>query len=857
MIKKLPLFLFLLCLSFSSFGQDVIPDYDRYLKDSVIVRVHPSYDSVSGFHRWLFGENYRKDWAMPVKLPVIKLSELVGGLTPEREGGGMQSKSLRLKDKNGKEWVLRSVEKVPDKLLPPTLRGTFVLDWVGDEFSGQHPYSALIVPPLARAADVPHAHPIIGVVAADPVLGEYNKVFANLVCLFEEREPTGESDNTLKMERELVENHNNRFDGDEFLRARMLDLLIADWDRHEDQWRWAYTKTDKAKIYNGVPRDRDQVFHIVNGVFPTIAALPWLDPTLENFSGDIPHVQYGLYKTRFIKQYPDAQMAYAHWMQVVHQFVAAETDSVLEAGLQQLPRASYLARHDELLNKLKARRNNLPYAMDQYYRFINQVIDVRASDKNELVTVTDADSSGMRVIFQKLTAKLKPGDTIMNAVFYPYFTHEVRLYLGDGDDRVVINTAQTPIKLRIVGVHGEKVYDVKQAATRVKIYDRVDSVSFSGHVRRLARHLSNDTSNTHFVINYPYSVLAPLATGAINADDGFLLGLGFKYTHQNGFRKVPFADVQQLMIMHSFATDAFSVHYNGEWTDAVGKANLIIKADVNAPKNTVNFFGLGDNSALDKFDGYRHYYRTRFNMYELDPALKWKTGKDASFSFGPSLQYYHMNLADNAGRFINQTSLINSYDSLTVDKDKVHAGFIANFTTNQRNNPILPYSGYYFSIDVKGYAGLNGYSRGYGQIIPEFTYYQNVAGSGDVVLSDRVGGGVTIGKPAFYQAMFLGGQGNLLGFLRNRFAGQHMLYNNLQGRVKLGDIASYILPGQLGLSGFYDAGRVWVDGEHTDKWHQGVGGGFYFAPATLTVVQVLMGHSSEGWYPYIALNFRI
>lgn len=37
--------------------------------DSVKAGVHPSYNDVSGVHRLLFGENYRKDWAMPVNMP--------------------------------------------------------------------------------------------------------------------------------------------------------------------------------------------------------------------------------------------------------------------------------------------------------------------------------------------------------------------------------------------------------------------------------------------------------------------------------------------------------------------------------------------------------------------------------------------------------------------------------------------------------------------------------------------------------------------------------------------------------------------------------------------------------------------
>ncbi|MEB0278479.1 MULTISPECIES: hypothetical protein [unclassified Mucilaginibacter] len=58
-------------------------------------------------------------------------------------------------------------------------------------------------------------------------------------------------------------------------------------------------------------------------------------------------------------------------------------------------------------------------------------------------------------------------------------------------------------------------------------------------------------------------------------------------------------------------------------------------------------------------------------------------------------------------------------------------------------------------------------------------------------------------------------------------------------------------------AGFYDVGRVWVDNDTSNQWHSGTGGGLYFAPASLIVLQVLAGHSTEGWYPYVSLNFRL
>ncbi|TWR29192.1 BamA/TamA family outer membrane protein [Mucilaginibacter pallidiroseus] len=855
MIKKLHLLTILLPAAALSAHAQQSPK--PLFKDSVTVKVHPKYDSVGSIHKFFFGTNYRKEWAAAVKLPVIRLSDVAGGLKIEKEGGGMQSKSLRLKDRTGKEWVLRTVEKTPDKLLPEALRETFAVDWLDDALSGQHPFSALVMPPLAKAARVPHTNPVIGVVAADKALGEYSKLFVNTVCLLEEREPEGDSDNTIKMLEKLKEDNDNTFDGEGFLRARMLDLLVGDWDRHEDQWRWADKQKGSGKMYVAVPRDRDQVFHLEEGLFPDIAAMPWLNPLLGDFTPDLPHAKYNLYKTRFGNPYPAAQMTHEQYMAIVNDFVRAETDEVLEAGLRRLPPPTYKMGHDVLLAKLKARRDNLPAAMDKYYKLIYSVPDIRLSDKNEKVTITGMPDSSLYVLVNKINKEGEVKDTLMATTYSPKYTEEIRLYTSAGDDQVIINNTTSTIKLRVVGAEGNKVYNVVQSQNKVRVYAQ-PSAKFEGPQGSFKKHLDADTMNTRFVQTNPYNFWMPLATAAINADDGVLLGVGAKYTKRDGFRKLPYTSTQQLLVLHAFATDAFRIRYNGEWIQALGKADITMQAYIQAPDNTMNFFGVGNGTVLNKaIPAYRRYYRTRFNTVELDPALRWRLGKSTTISAGPSFQYYHLNVEDNAGRFIFNSSQIGSYDSLTVDKDRYHLGASINLITNKRKGGVLPVGGYFINIWAQGYGGLNNASRSYLQIRPEFSFYQKITSNGSVVLSDRIGGGVTFGSPAFYQSLFLGGQGNLLGYLQYRFAGKHMVFNNLQGRIKLANIASYIIPGQLGLSGFYDAGRVWSDHDNSDKWHQGVGGGVYFSPAGLTVLQVLAGHSEEGWYPYISLNFRI
>lgn len=827
------------------------------VRDSVVVTAHSSYNKVGGIHKFFFGNNYRREWGTLVKVPLIRISEVQGGLKPIREGGGMQSKSLRLIDKEGKEWVIRSVKKTPEKLLPPNLKGTFAVTWMDDALSSQHPFSALVVPPIADAAKVPHANPVIGVLEPDAALGEYSKAFSGLLVLLEEREPAGESDNTIKMLNAIKDGYESRFNGELFLRARMLDLLLGDWDRHEDQWRWAYEKKGDRKIYYPVPRDRDQVFHVNEGLIPSLAAVSWIIPTLGHFDSGIPRVKYSLFKSRFLQALPDAQFTHAEWMRITKEFVEAQSDEVLEAGLRRLPKEVYHFGHNALLRKLKHRRNQIPAAMDSYYRFINETIDLRTSDNDELIVISDAVDNGMRIQINKLNKAGVTKGQLLDMVYDPDFTREIRIYVEHGKDKVIINNRNSPIKIRVIGAGGEKTYEVRESAKRVQVYNRRDSVYFEDDAGRLSKHLSNNARNTKFVPNNPYNVIMPLATAAINPDDGFLFGAGFKYTRREGFRKQPYSSVQQLMVGHSFSTDAFRIRYTSEWIDAIHNADFTINALVQAPNNTLNFFGRGNETMIDKFPDYRRYYRIRYNTYHLVPAVRWNLGEATIISTGPSIQYYKLRTGDNVGRFINNRSKLNSYDSLMVDKEKAHLGLLVNLVSNKRNNNILPTSGYNLDVSIQGYTGLNQYSRTYFQVRPEFTYYLSLNARGSIVLSDRVGGGLSFGKPGFYQSMFLGGQGNLLGYLQNRFAGDHMLYNNLQARLKLLDVISYILPGQFGITGLYDIGRVWVRGEASDKWHTGAGGGLYFSPAGLSLVQLLVSHSKEGWYPYVSLSVRL
>jgi hypothetical protein len=697
---------------------------------------------------------------------------------------------------------------------------------------------------------------VIGVISSDTSLGMYNRVFANMVVLLEEREPLGKSDNSAKMKKNLLKDNENRLNGKEMLRARMLDMLLGDWDRHEDQWRWFDEDKGKDKKYLAVPRDRDQVFHINQGLIPSLASKEYVLPTIRNFDAELSHSKWLLFKTGFVNAYPEMQFSHAEWMKEAEKFREAVTDSVLETGLKRLPQSVYLLDHDDLLQKLRSRRERLPAAMDHYYRFIQKVADIRLSNQSELVRI-DSDSAGsLQVRVSRINKEGVVRNELMNKSFDPQLTKELRVYLGNGNDSVIINSGHSPVKLRIIGGNGPKSYQFGPAGKKISLYDRENGSAYSGDLSRVIKYIHNDSANTAFEPVNLNNILMPLVTAGLNIDDGFILGAGFRFTKQEGFRKYPYASRQQLLVSHSFSTSAYRISYHGEWIRLLGNADLDIHALVRAPDNTMNFFGRGNETVYDKTGDYKKYYRTRFAAYQADPALRWRWGRGSSVSIGPSLYFYRYDEDDNKGRFINNTDQIGSYDSLTIDKNKLHLGLATEYVQDKRNNIIIPQWGSYIRIRVQAYRGIGAYSASFGQLIPEVRVYKSLNAGSTIVLADRLGGTLSVGKTAFYQSAFIGGEGTLLGYRQFRFAGQHAAFNNFELRMKLADLANYIVAGQFGITGFWDIGRVWEIHDNSGKWHQGTGGGIYFAPASAFVLNFVMAYSPEGWYPYFTLGFR-
>ena len=828
--------------------------------DSVTVAIEPTYNDVSAVHRAMLGNSYRREWATPVRLRVFHLAHEKGGLTILQKGGGLQTKSLRLKDATGQQWVLRTIQKYPERGLPPTLRPTIAKDILQDQVSASHPYSSVVVPPLAEALGIPHANPEVVYVPNDPALGEYRKDFANQVFLFEEREPldADKTDNTEKAQRRLQDDNDNYVDQATVLRARLLDMLLGDYDRHEDQWRWQRIEDGKGSRYEPVPRDRDHVFYKPTGLFPKALSAHLLMANVQGYNDHIRSINRWNIKAKTFDRYFLNGLSEEDWKTQIAYVQRHLSDSLINRAMRRLPPNIYQLSGPELVHNLIARRNILERQGLHYYRSLARQVEVPASDKRERVEVAHQTGGKLLVTITKLKKDGRLGVVLYQRLFDPADTHEVRLYGLGGDDQFVVSgAARSSIRVRLIGGAGDDTFTVAAEVPqrrKLRFYDRSDELNHLPASGEARLRTSPDTLvNQYNKASFQYNFLQPLLLAGYNKDYGLQLIGNFIYQRQ-GFRKTPYGSRQSFLVNYGLANNSLMLSYSGIFKQVVGKNDLLVNVSSLGPNYTSHFFGVGNETAFnrDPNDAIR-FYRNDYNLLTAEVRLS-RTLRQWQLNAGLTAQYYDSGRDKNTNRYLNFYADQNPGQN--VFSAQTYAGVVASATFDTRDKALVARRGVLWTTSLSTMHRFDDNQHTFAQALSEFSFHFTPGRDSSLVIANRTGGGTTLGTAEYYQQFKLGGTNNLRGFYYWRFTGKSIAYNNLEVRLKLLDFSSYLVPGTLGLVLFNDVGRVWTPGESSQQWHTGYGGGIYFLPAQLALLQAVVGFSQEGTYPYISAGFR-
>ncbi len=821
-------------------------------RDSVRIAAGSQYDA-GGFHRLLFGGDYRDLWRTPISVLMLDLDTASGGLTPTTAGGGFQTKSLRFRDANGFLYGFRSVDKDP-AVLPDELAGTFVEDLVRDQTSSAHPAGSGIVPPLLEAVGILHTEPRLVVLPDDPRLGVFRERFAGTLGYFELRgivEPGAQrfanaleildSDDVYPMVRQSPA---HRIDTRQFLTARLIDLLIGDWDRHRGQWGWARFDDATVTYWTPIPEDRDQAFARFDGLFLSLGRAA--APQLVNFGDDYPNMVGLTWNGRESDRWFLVQLEKSVWDSVAAAVQARITDAVIDAAVAGMPVEYQAIDGDRMRRALRARRDKLLEATDRFYRVIVGEVDLHATEAAEFVTI-DRHADGNVTV--EITER-RPGATPwLRRTFDASETSEIRLYLYGGNDRVVVRGDGRGIGLRIIGGGSDEVVDSSRAGG-VRFYatgvDRtsgptgvqVDRRVYTPPAKRFERELPPRDWGHRWM---------PVLWAGGGPDIGAFAGFGAFVTRW-GFRKLPYT--YRIRVRGGYATAARA--FRTDLLATFYRMNSRIHGDVYVRASGIEvlrFHGLGNETQLDRPDD---FYRVTQDQYTIQPTVTVPLGTPATITFGP--------LATISDTEAQPNRIIDSLQSLQPLYGAGHfsqVGWQTSVRFDTRDVAAAASRG--VAIDVGGsvYPELLDVVTTFGEAHATASTYLSVGGPGApaATLALRAGGKKVWGTFPFHEAAFIGDDATVRLGRQNRFGGDAAAWGNAELRLRVAKI-SFPLPGHFGLLGLADAGRVFLEGESSDDWHTAFGGGIWFSflqPSN--TISAAVAHNSEDVRLYVRAGF--
>ena len=835
--------------------------YPDYSDSTFVIAANPQYLAGSVYEFFL-GRQNREIWGIPIEVPYLDMGRDAGGLTPLKRGGGMQTFSLRLQGEDGYQYSLRSVDKDPSVSIPEPLRGTVATEVVQDQIASIHPYGAYIIPKLAKAAGIFYTEPRLVYVPDDPRLGVYRETFGGKLMMFELRpdddmsafDNFGNSENVVSADRfykNITGDNDNRLDAEAFVRARLFDMLLSDWDRHRLQWRWAEFETEYGNSYKPIPRDRDWALNRFNGLLPSLMRIGF-DPKFQEFDYDFGNIKgltkNGLWQDRRLT----ATVERGTWISIATDLQERITDQVIEQSILDWPQPIIDYHGEEVIAKLKARRDQLVEAANIYYELLAKYVDLVASNKHERFEVERLDNNRTQVVVYKTNKEGEIREELYRRLFYTDETKEIRLFGMDGNDAFIISgMAGRGIKIRAIGGEGEDTLDDTSRLTggglQTLFYDSMAPTHITKGPNTGIRRSSNPSINAYEQRAYLHNARLPQVFFGRNNDDGIFVGGGMKFvTH--GFRKTPFHSEHIFVGNVAFRTQAFNILYESRYVGLIGRFDLKTELNYRSPKNTRNFFGLGNETQNIVED--RSFFEAEFSTSKAAAALYLTDDMGTEFSLGAHV--YYIDLKNSLDTFTGQPGIaMNSF------RDQLFTGLNLEINLDMADNQVNPKQGFVWTNMAELNVGLEGVDDVYVPLNSTFSFYVSPSLTPQVTFANRLGVEHRIGDFPFYNASTIGGRRSIRGWRSNRFAGRTSFFTNTELRLKLFDYSTYVALGDFGILGFFDNGRVWTEADDSPGkvWHQGYGGGIWFSLYDMFVINTSLGFSEENRILDIKLGF--
>jgi hypothetical protein len=533
------------------------------------------------------------------------------------------------------------------------------------------------------------------------------------------------------------------------------------------------------------------------------------------------------------------ELEWPTWKSVATDLQTKLTDAVIDDAVRALPPEHYALKGKELSASLKQRRDHLLDAAGRYYRVLAKQVDVHATDGDDQALITRGPKGDVDITLA--TAGAPAGaPPYFERHFNPQSTQEVRVFLDGGDDLAVVRGDGGGPTVRIIGGDGhdrlvdssrsgrDRFYDDPQAASRTE--GRAVGVNRKPYTP--PRKSPTDLPPRDWGKRWTATTWA-----SYGPDIGLFLGGGRTLTVY-GFRKLPYASQHRFRAGIASGPKTYRVDYRGDFRreNSANHAEILLRA---SGVDVISFHGFGNEIAAP---GPNEFYRITQNAFGVQPSLVFDLGGHTSFRVGPFLRY---SSTDNRpGHFL--ATLGNIYGSGKFGQ----IGGAVTLRHDSRDRSSAATRGLLLELGGSGYPAVWNVDSTYGEVHGEAATYLTAHAPLDPTLALRVGGRKVWGRYPYFDAAFIGGASTVRLGKVNRYAGDASAYGSAELRLKVAPM-EIILPGDFGVFGLADAGRVFLKGESSDRWHKAYGGGVWFSwldRAYSISLAVAKGEERTGFY---------
>ena len=795
----------------------------------------------SWFYRLFFGQHYRKYYSMPVVAKTVTIDTLMGGMVPKRAGGGHQTRSLQLISKDGKEYVLRAMKKsvssfvqsvaFKDQYVANEFKNTYAEGFLYDFYTSAHPYTPFAVGNLAAKIGVAHTNPKLYYVPKHAALQEFNEEFGDELYMFEERtdeshknlKSFGQSDDiisTADLLEKLSKDEKYAVDEKEYIKARLFDMLIGDWDRHYDQWRWAEYKVKDKVIYKPIPRDRDQAFTKYDGALLSLLMTKSELKHMQTFKDKIKKLRW-LNREPFPLDIAFLKTANKEdWIEQAKYIQSQLSDAEIDAAFKNLPIEVQDVAIEEIKRKLKLRKNDLQKYATMYYKELQKTVVIVGTNKDDKFVVDHNKKDNVTVAVYRIK---KEGDELLYSKNYAAAsTKNIWIYgLDDKDKFEVTGKSKSSTKIKLVGGIDKDEYKITNS-DNLKIYDYKSKENIYNLDEKTKTVLTDDYGINQYDYTKPkFSYFSKFPVFGYNPDDGLKVVLLTKYL-VNNFKQNPYTQKHTLNASYYFATNGFDLVYNGHIPKLFDKWDFNLEGRFTSPNFSINYFGAGNETTNDDSNLGLDYNRVKIRILKVAPSVM-KFGRYGSeINFQTSFERIKVEETEN--RFINLPAVV---DQKVFDGQNF-AGVKLRYSFENYDIASLPTMGLGFSVASSWTANLQDTKRNFPTIESHLNINHRIDSNGKLVLATILKAKALLNDNyEFYQGATLGGDFDLRGFRNERFLGRSSFYQSTDLRWNLGKIKRSIIPMSYGLLGGFDYGRVWKTGEISNQWHKSYGGGLW------------------------------